>query len=71
MYFTLQYINLVSGSDLRVGKGLESCTNNVQMSIPFKLDGRSIILIDTPGFDDTTKSETDVLGMIAAYLQTS
>jgi len=28
-------------------------------------------LIDTPGFDDTTKSDTDILKLIAAYLYAS
>lgn len=64
------FINLASGSDLRVGMGLESCTNEVQTSQPFMLDDKYVILVDTPGFDDTTKSDTDVLKMIAAYLQT-
>ncbi|KAG2074216.1 hypothetical protein BDR04DRAFT_1115750 [Suillus decipiens] len=64
------FINIATGSNLRVGMGLESCTNEVQMSQPFMLDGKRVVLIDTPGFDDTTKSDTDVLKMIAAYLQT-
>ncbi|KAG2157890.1 P-loop containing nucleoside triphosphate hydrolase protein [Suillus bovinus] len=64
------FINMASGSDLRVGMGLESCTNEVQTSQSFMLDGKRVVLIDTPGFDDTTKSDTDVLKMIAAYLQT-
>jgi predicted GTPase len=67
----LQFINLVSGSNLRVGRGLKSCTNIVQMAVPFEIDGRSITLIDTPGFDDTTRSDTDILKMIAGFLQTS
>ena len=28
-------------------------------------------MIDTPGFDDTTRSDTDVLKLIAAFLETS
>ncbi|KAG2147598.1 P-loop containing nucleoside triphosphate hydrolase protein [Suillus clintonianus] len=64
------FINTASGSELRVGMGLESCTNEVQMSQAFLLDKARVILVDTPGFDDTTKSDTDVLKMIAAYLQT-
>ncbi|OAX43134.1 hypothetical protein K503DRAFT_862506 [Rhizopogon vinicolor AM-OR11-026] len=64
------FVNAASGSELRVGMGLESCTNEVQTSQPFMLDGNRVILIDTPGFDDTTKSDTDVLKMIAAYLRT-
>ena len=47
---------------------LESCTSEVQLANEFTLDGRTVSLIDTPGFDDTTKSDTDILRMIAAYL---
>jgi hypothetical protein len=46
--------------------GLESCTNEVQTSQSFMLDGKHVVLVDTPAFDDTTKSDTDVLKMIAA-----
>jgi len=65
------FINLVSGSDLGVGQGLKSCTGKVQVAGSFNLDGRRIVLIDTPGFDDTVRSDTDVLQMIAAFLETS
>ena len=50
---------------------LESCTAEVQLANEFALDGRKVTLIDTPGFDDTSKSDTDVLKMIAAFLATS
>ena len=50
---------------------LESCTAEVQLSDMFTLDGRRVLLIDTPGFDDTSKSDTDVLKMIAAFLATA
>ena len=33
-------------------------------------DGRTIYLVDTPGFDDTTRSDTDVLKDIAFFLST-
>jgi hypothetical protein len=65
-----QFINLASGSNLRVGGGLESCTSSVNTAQAFKLDGRSVTLIDTPGFDDTSKSDSDILRMIAAFLAT-
>ena len=32
------------------------------------MDDRLVTLIDTPGFDDTTKSDADILAMIAAFL---
>ncbi|KAF9465616.1 P-loop containing nucleoside triphosphate hydrolase protein [Collybia nuda] len=65
------FINLISGSNLRVGEGLKSCTSVVQMAVPFEIGGRSVTLIDTPGFDDTTKSDTDILKLIAGFLETS
>ena len=66
-----QFINLVSGSNLGISEGLRSCTNTVQFGGGFSLDGRRVKLIDTPGFDDTTRSDTNILTMIAAFLATS
>jgi len=66
-----QFINLVGGSNQDVSSGLQSCTNTVQVVEPFELDGRPVVLIDTPGFDDTTQSDTDILRMIAAFLEAS
>ena len=54
--------------NLRVGVGLESCTAEVQVADEFTLDGRTVTLIDTPGFDDTTKSDTEILKLIAFFL---
>ncbi|KAI0071420.1 hypothetical protein K474DRAFT_1669018 [Panus rudis PR-1116 ss-1] len=62
------FINVASGSDLRVGIGLESCTDTIQKTAPFELNGKKIVLIDTPGFDDTTKSDAEVLDIICDYL---
>ncbi|KAI5989619.1 P-loop containing nucleoside triphosphate hydrolase protein [Pisolithus orientalis] len=62
------FINLASGSELRTGSGLESCTNEVQTSLPFKVGGKQVVVLDTPGFDDTTMTDTDVLKIISAYL---
>jgi len=50
---------------------LESCTNQVQTSAPFTVGRQQVVLIDTPGFDDTTLTDTDVLKLIAAYLVTT
>ena len=64
----LQFINRASGSSLRVGTGLEPCMDEVNPVDAFTLDGRPVVLIDTPGYDDTSKSDTDILNLIAAYL---
>jgi hypothetical protein len=34
----------------------------------FNLDGYDVTLVDLPGFDDTNKSDSDVLGIIADSL---
>ncbi|CAL1717187.1 unnamed protein product [Somion occarium] len=64
------FINLVSGSDLEVGTGLRSCTRGVDISSPFTIGGRTATLIDTPGFDDTNLSDTEVLTIISLFLST-
>jgi predicted GTPase len=61
-------VNQASKSHLKVGEDLESCTSEIQESEEFILDGRRVVLIDTPGFDDTHQSDTDVLKLIAAFL---
>ncbi|KAI9566267.1 P-loop containing nucleoside triphosphate hydrolase protein [Boletus coccyginus] len=64
------FINLASGSTLAVSDSLESCTIDVETSA-FFLDERTVTLIDTPGFDDTTRSDTDILKSITDYLSSS
>jgi len=62
------FVNRLTESSLKVGNDLESCTSEIQVSEEIILEGRRVILIDTPGFDDTNKSDTDVLKLIAAFL---
>ncbi|KAF9446181.1 hypothetical protein P691DRAFT_804502 [Macrolepiota fuliginosa MF-IS2] len=62
------FINLLTNSDFGVGNDLESCTDSVHFTSPFDLEGKQVILIDTPGFDDTKITDSDVLKMIAASL---
>ncbi|OCH89852.1 hypothetical protein OBBRIDRAFT_712434, partial [Obba rivulosa] len=57
-----------SGSNLDVGHGVDSCTSDILLSDQFILDGRRVRLIDTPGFDDSERSDADVLEQIAAFL---
>ena len=63
-----QFVNLASHSSLQVAAGFETCTAEVQAADEFTLDGRKVVLIDTPGFDETSRSDTDVLRMIATFL---
>ncbi|KAG1859435.1 hypothetical protein C8R48DRAFT_714278 [Suillus tomentosus] len=62
------FINEASRSDFTIGRSLESCTSEVQAMKSFKLNGWEVSLIDTPGFDDTSRSDVDILTMIGAYL---
>lgn len=62
------FANTVSGSRMPVGNGLESCTTVVELSLPFMIDGRRAIILDTPGFDDTTKRNAEILENITQYL---
>ena len=34
------------------------------------MDGKEVTLVDTPGFDDTSKSEADILNVVCDYLAT-
>ena len=63
-----QFINLASGSGLRIRMDSESCTAEVQLANEFILGGRTVTLIDTPGFGGTSKNDMDILKMIAGYL---
>ncbi|EMD41344.1 hypothetical protein CERSUDRAFT_89911 [Gelatoporia subvermispora B] len=62
------FINLVSGSSLAVGNTLDSCTTEIQESQVFELDGRRVKLIDTPGFDDSDRSDAEIFNQIAEFL---
>ena len=50
---------------------LESCAPEVQLANEFTLNGRRVLLIDTPGFDDTAKSDTEILKNIGSFLATT
>jgi len=64
----IKFINMASGSNLRIGTSLGPCTSEVQLADEFTLDGQLVTLIDTPGFSDTGKSDTDILKSIAKLL---
>ena len=69
--YQLQFIKTATDFDTIVGNSLESCTseiNIVKLSIPELADG-DIVFVDTPGFDDTHKSDADILQMVADWLK--
>jgi predicted GTPase len=63
-----QFVNAVTGSHLEVSHGHKSCTSEVKMSKAFQVGEHSLTLIDTPGFDDTSKTDADILREITVFL---
>jgi len=60
---------------MRVGHDLSSCTSDLQyavINIPnrsrLKLKDHRIVIVDTPGFDNTYTEDADILRRIAVWL---
>lgn len=68
MIVLFQFINSASGSHLEVGHELVSATIGIQQA-RMHIGDDEIILVDTPGFDDTERSQADVLKLIGEFLQ--
>ncbi|KAF2652458.1 P-loop containing nucleoside triphosphate hydrolase protein [Lophiostoma macrostomum CBS 122681] len=65
------FVNHFADSPLMIGHGLESCTQDVQI-VPCTLEGgRKIYLVDTPGFDDSYRSDSDILRELADWLNSA
>jgi len=65
------FVNRATNSEaFLVGNGLHSCTSEVQVSPQFLVDDRPVLLIDTPGFNDTLLDDADILKSISAFLAT-
>jgi GTPase Era involved in 16S rRNA processing len=60
-----------------VGRRLESCTTELGLGYIETIEGHPllkeyrIVLIDTPGFDDTHKTDFAILEKIATWLENS
>ncbi|KLO99847.1 uncharacterized protein FFB20_14350 [Fusarium fujikuroi] len=62
------FISLCTGQDVPVGHDLQACTQHVTAYQCKWSDTSDIYLLDTPGFDDTNRSDTEVLKEIALCL---
>ncbi|RSL54237.1 hypothetical protein CEP54_009996 [Fusarium duplospermum] len=61
-------INCIAGKEVVVeGPDMDSCTQECQM-VPVVIGGSKVMLIDTPGFDDSERSEAAILNSIARVL---
>ncbi|KAK3689952.1 P-loop containing nucleoside triphosphate hydrolase protein, partial [Podospora appendiculata] len=66
------FIDLMTDEKLKIGNSLKSCTTDVGIhKCRRRSDGKTVWLVDTPGFDDTYKSDTDILKEIAEWLVTA
>ena len=59
----MQFINMLTENGAIVRHDLESCTAGVGM---VRVD--NIVLVDTPGFDNTDTTDREILSMIADWL---
>jgi hypothetical protein len=61
---------------MRVGHDITSCTSKLEYAIvdnpplPTGLHGR-VVIVDTPGFDDTYEEDVEILRRIAVWLASS
>jgi len=62
------FINYFSDEPVPVGHTLEACTGKVDIYPSTLPDKTKLFLVDTPGFDDTYRSDTDILGEVANWL---
>ena len=64
-----QFVNTASGAKFRVGDGVQGCTSSIHASPAFIVEGQTVVLLDTPGFDDTTSTgSAEILSMVSIYL---
>ncbi|TKA63822.1 hypothetical protein B0A55_10020, partial [Friedmanniomyces simplex] len=61
------FISRLAGDGAKVGHDLVSCTSEIE-SFSFKYNDSTVHLIDTPGFDDTYRTDSDVLKDIVFWL---
>jgi len=64
-----QFINLITTEKQNIGTGLQSCTSDISV-VEAKVGGKCVVIIDTPGIDDTRAGvrEADILIKIANLL---
>jgi hypothetical protein len=64
------FISKCSEKEVSIGHNLQACTQEVGVFLCQSRDF-NIYLVDTPGFDDTDRSDTEVLREIASWLTAS
>jgi hypothetical protein len=76
--YCLQFINTLLGEDhMLVGHEMTSCTSKLEYFVidPIpnqpRLKGRRVVIVDTPGFDDTYQDDVEILRRVAVWLASS
>ncbi|KAL7270429.1 hypothetical protein RUND412_006868 [Rhizina undulata] len=64
------FISRITGQNVKIGHNLQSCTQEIELA-QCRIGDYNVTFVDTPGFDDTDRSDTDVLQSIATYLELS
>ncbi|KAJ3524910.1 hypothetical protein NM208_g11864 [Fusarium decemcellulare] len=64
------FVARCTGNEVTIGHGLYSCTNSVDV-FEYIQNGQRVFLVDTPGFNDTTRSDINILEILATYLGAS
>jgi hypothetical protein len=74
----LKFINYLLDKDfVKVGYELTSCTTSLTSvklepsDPPKNLKGQRVVVVDTPGFDDTEVGDAEILRRIATWLEVS
>jgi len=63
------FITRTTGNPAKIGHGVESCTSNCE-AWDFEYDVNTrFTLIDTPGFDDTTRDDMEILASIVSWME--
>lgn len=62
---------MASGYAAKVGHTLTSCTSEIESvrMRSLELSYVNVVLVDTPGFDDTNRSDVEVLRMISNWMR--
>ncbi|KAH8663862.1 P-loop containing nucleoside triphosphate hydrolase protein, partial [Ilyonectria robusta] len=62
------FIQRLSGKKVKVGHGLYSETYDPE-EVHCTIDAHAVTLVDTPGFDDTTRTDAEVLQSLADWME--
>ncbi|KAK6429768.1 hypothetical protein LTR95_014085, partial [Oleoguttula sp. CCFEE 5521] len=65
------FISKLTTKEIKIGHDMQACTQDVAVFLCKYSDDINVFLVDTPGFDDTDRSDADILREIASWLTTS